>query len=113
MRGAPFAVSTLHIALLRHAYVGWNAVEYGAPSINPKRPYGNGDVLADLKGIARKVSPTWNWDDPENERLLEHLHSDLEVVLQIVLATGSFEPGEYVKVDRCNCRSWTRVGGER
>lgn len=37
--------------LLRHSIVGWQDAETGAPGINPKRPYGNSDVVRDIRKI--------------------------------------------------------------
>src|SRR6266568_5645220 len=40
-----FTVTEDHLKLLRHAYLYWEYGEgYGAPAIDPKRPYGNSDV---------------------------------------------------------------------
>ena len=46
-----FTLTENHIKLLCRAYVGWNGAEFGAPSIDPKRPYGNSDVLHDMGDI--------------------------------------------------------------
>jgi hypothetical protein len=79
-----FTVTDEHLRLLRAAYVGWDDMEFGAPSIDPKRPYGNSDVVADIEV----------WEE-ENERRLTQLHRDTETALQIVLVTGSFAAGTY------------------
>ena len=39
-----FTLTVDHITLLNNMWVDWSDVEYGAPEIDPKRPYGNSDV---------------------------------------------------------------------
>lgn len=83
-----FKVTPEHIKLIRHMIVDWQDAEYGAPAIDPKRPYGNSDVEADmlkiLVGEREKV--------PKD---LNELHSETQTALQICLCTGSFKPGWY------------------
>lgn len=40
-----------HLKLLKKAYWRYDEAEYGAPCINPKRPYGNSDVEEDIAEI--------------------------------------------------------------
>ena len=92
-----FELTEDHIKLLRSAYVTWCYEEWGAPQIDPKRPYGD-------SSIARDVAEILGWElegeedgepalsDRQHTRALE-LHEQTEVALQIVLRTGSFEPG--------------------
>ena len=68
-----FTVTEDHLKLLRAAcYVYWNPGEgYGAPAINPKKPYGNSDVPRDVAKILEapgsdwEEDPDWDWDDDE------------------------------------------------
>jgi hypothetical protein len=46
-----FTVTEDHLKLLRRAYIGWDDCEFGAPGIDPKRPYGNSDVIGDIAEI--------------------------------------------------------------
>lgn len=96
-----FELTKEHIKLLSSMCVGWQDAEYGAPEINPKRPYGNSAVeidMADILGIRLAK-------DEEGERFLSigqssamnKLHKEMETALQVVLATRSFEPGIYAK----------------
>jgi hypothetical protein len=81
-----FAVTEDHLKLARRMYVGWLDVEYGAPEINPKRPYGNSDVPSDIADIlGRELS-----DDDAYA-----IHREMETVLQITLVTGQFKTGRY------------------
>src|SRR3712207_3023637 len=38
-------VTAAHLALIRRARFAWNAVEAGAPRLDPARPYGSADPL--------------------------------------------------------------------
>jgi hypothetical protein len=46
-----FEVRPEHIKLMRRMCVDWDDCEFGAPEIDPKRPYGNSDVLQDIVEI--------------------------------------------------------------
>jgi hypothetical protein len=91
-----FTLTEEHIKLLRNMYVGWGYCEFGAPEINPKRPYGNSQVIEDIHRIL-----TGDDDDADDNVLEEFeakyqkLHRETETALQIVLRTGKFEPGVY------------------
>ncbi len=43
-----FEVKLEHLKLLKRAYVRWEDCEFGAPSIDCKRPYGNSSVVEDM-----------------------------------------------------------------
>ena len=94
-----FTLTADHIKLLRHANVGWDGVEWGAPEIDPKRPFGNGDMWKD---VARILGwPPVEGDEGDDDFYAYYdearaIHGELGTALQIVLATGSFEPGSYV-----------------
>lgn len=87
VKGKIFEVTEDHLKLLKHSHIIWRASEYGAPAIDPKRPYGNTSVESDIAEILE-------WDKYDNERA-EKIHRELETVLQIVLVTQTFEPGLY------------------
>jgi len=82
-------------------YVTYNSnCEFGAPEINPKRPYGNSNVIGDIASILG-IEPDVITDyGKEFSDLLvsklENIHLEMEIVLQIVLNTLSFVPGNYV-----------------
>lgn len=114
-----FDLTDEHVTLLRAMYVEWQDDEWGAPEIDPKRPYGNSDLYRDIwetlhpathwdaeHGMPRLLSPA-SWQ--QERARLEKLHRETRVALQIVLRTGSFEPGTY------ECREyhedWQRVDG--
>lgn len=96
-----FEVTNDHLKLLRAAYVSWDDCEFGAPEINPKRPYGNSDVVNDIAEILEIESDTKDsWGDDafseEVEERLRKLHKETQTALQIALVTGKFEAGVYV-----------------
>jgi hypothetical protein len=106
-----FVLTEDHLKLIDRMYVGWSDVEFGAPEINPKRPYGNSFVEGDIAEILG-----WHWEEDVNgdvpEELYERavkIHKETETALQIILVTRSFVPGKYVKTDRYDDRSWGRV----
>lgn len=95
-----FTLTEQHVKLLRAATVRWEDIEWGAPAIDGKRPYGNGDIHDDIASILGEAHVCPNCDhhvlgERDRERLFA-LHRETETALQIVLSTGSFEPGEYV-----------------
>jgi hypothetical protein len=93
-----FEVTPDHIKLLQAMYVDWNDSENGAPTINPKRPYGNSDVTCDIAKIL-------GWDLPEDEDEIDEkyniqadkIHREMETCLQILLVNMSIEQGIYEK----------------
>ena len=106
-----FTLLPIHIELLGHANVSWSDCEYGAPCICPKRPYGNGDVVGDVAPMLG-ITPVATDDGethwpPGTADMVEYIHRGLETALQVVLATGFFEPGEYT-ADAYR-RNWKRV----
>ena len=107
MKDDVFFLTTLHVMLLRHACVRWDDMEWGAPGIDPRYPYGGSDVvrsIADVIGLdAADLSPRIGSG-------LERLHRETEVALQVILATCSFEPGTFRRKEQYDSRSWYRAG---
>lgn len=92
-----------HIKLLTSGMsIGWDSCEFGAPYIDPKRPYGNSDVFDDMAEILPHLADDW--------MALARLHGELELVLSIVLSTGSFRPGVYSRTNVYGSRGWTYEG---
>lgn len=89
-----------HVKLLRSAYVSWDDCEYGAPAIDCKRPYGNSSVEWDIAEILGWDLPLDQFEAPyltkqQEERAFE-VHRETQTALQVILATGQMDPGEYV-----------------
>ena len=108
MEKEQFTVTANHIKLLQRAYVSWEDYEFGAPSIDCQRPYGNSDVLRDIveileifpeasvefEGIKYPISVDRDISPALEERLVV-LHKETQTALQIFLQTGKMEPGVY------------------
>lgn len=93
-----FRMTEDHIKLLRKMCVDWYDCETGAPCIDPKRPYGNSDVAGDIHKILTGEDFDFNRESNEADKLAckyDELHCETKTALQIVLATGEFEPGLY------------------
>ena len=95
-----FTVTDDHLALLRQARARWLGLEFGAPCIDPNRPYGNSGVVEDIANIVDPGGPAAAGDyeayfGANSERFLR-LHAETMLVLQIALSTGRFGPGRYV-----------------
>lgn len=95
-----FTVTEQHLKLVRSFNVGWQDTEYGAPEIDPKRPYGNSNVRYDIAEILNIDPSEADWE------VLEQLHRDTDKVLQIAIDTGKFEAGTY---QRNRYGAWGRV----
>ena len=111
-----FEIKPEHLKLLKRAEVSWNDIEFGAPTIDPKRPYGNSDVFQDMieilglkelnegiyefelfgKTYLLKGEDRHNLElesEIELRKKLDNLHLELEIVLQICLFNQKFETG--------------------
>jgi hypothetical protein len=98
----PELVKLLRASVVDDQFMGY---EYGAAAINPKRPYGNSSVL---RGVAEILGLPTNEDgDPLGEAWTRAhlLHQQTPLALQVVLSTGSFEPGLYERVTGSD-RAW-------
>lgn len=84
------------VKLLNNMYVDWQDCEFGAPCIDPKRPYGNSYVEGDVAEILGVESEEEDFQltDSQMEKM-GSLHRDTQTALQVVLSTKSFEPGIY------------------
>lgn len=113
MKAKAFALTNDHLKLLRRFYVGWQDCEYGAPEIDPKRPYGNSSVEHDIHEIltGESVGMTDSKRDDLTEKESERyskLHKETQEALQIVLSTMGFKLWKY----ECDAYSsdWRFVG---
>ena len=132
MEKITFTIKSEHLKLLKHFCVGWDDCEFGAPEIDPKRPYGNSDVYQDMieilglkkikEGIYKFQLNKTEWllkgedeynlylDGPDEEKLLKKLdilHKESETALQICLATQKFEIGKF-EADEYDV-NWTKI----
>ena len=103
-----FTLTENHLKLLRRANVTWSRSEFGAPAIDPKRPYGNSYVIEDVAEILDALLYVHDDVDEKVYETLYKLHTETEIALQIVLETGSFEAGDYERQKYFG--RWERVG---
>lgn len=107
-----FTVKEQHLKLLKRLVIGYDAdTEFGAPEVDPKRPYGNSDVYTDIGEILGIKPDAGDSDDPEwstpmKERF-DELHGDMENVLQILVQNNGVQLGEY-KADEYS-RKWSKA----
>jgi len=126
-----FELTALHIALLKRLEFGWHEGGYdGAPTVDVKRPYGNSDVLADIREIYAELSGLRYEDEPEDEEfefsfvradgtsfdaadLDEEIwgaHRQMETVLQILAKNPEgITPGTYER-SGLYLWDWKRAG---
>lgn len=129
-----FVMKPEHLKLLRNFRVGWQNCEFGAPEINPKRPYGNSDVIQDMieifglktlkEGVYEFSLFGKKWllkgedehnlymdgaDEEKLVKMLENLHKETEIALQIVLLTGQFKERKYEKDEYSFPRDWHEI----
>ena len=106
-----FVLTEDHVKLLARFNVNWWDAEFGAPSIDPKRPYGNSDVLRDIAKILRwklsKISADEIGLSSLQVEKARQLHAQTETALQVILSTQSFVPGTYER--EMYSRDWKLV----
>lgn len=112
-----FTLTDEHVSLLQAANIGWCDAEWGAPCIDPKRPYGNGDIWRDM----HRILDGGEWDQKsaqpadltprewhETVERYRALHSGLRSALAIVIAQGiTVALGDYEDPEGFG-RSWVR-----
>lgn len=95
-----FDLTEEHLKLLKNVNIIWDDCEFGAPTIDSKRPYGNSSVLSDMRkilGMKEKTCPHCGEaieSDGKNDYLIE-LHKELVMALEIILQTQQFQTGTY------------------
>ena len=101
-----FTITDKHIKLLKRMNVDWWSCEFGSPAIDPKRPYGNSDVIDDMAEIIGIKKNKLNWDNEEEcwstevDSDLYWLHREMQIVLQIILTTAQISVGKYKREDK-------------
>lgn len=78
-------ITEAHLGLLRHARLAWDGAERGAPMLDPDRPYGRADLLAQL-GEAF---------GPGDADELGRRHVEMYFVLARALRHATLAPGRY------------------
>jgi hypothetical protein len=105
-------IKQYHLDLLKKMYVSWEDCEYGAPSIDCKRPYGNSDVEEDICKILGKEKVDAGGELQYLTKDLKEaakIHLEMKNVLQICLCRMSFETGTFEKEDEYDALSWKKI----
>lgn len=106
-----FKIKKEHIALIKELYFEYNDnSEFGAPTVNPKRPYGNSDVYGDI-GKILKIKSDCNGDftDAQINRMTK-LHKELTIVLQIICSNPS--ETDYIGTWKGEYQTWNKIKKE-
>lgn len=110
-RCTKFTLTSDHIKLIENFNIRWDdSMYYGAPSVDPKMPYGD-------SMLNESICKILGWGEPDDEgdlpdRLTDKalkIHREMETALRIVLQHKSFESGEFELVGQFNYFDWTRV----
>lgn len=97
-------ITAAHLRLLRTARLGWDGAERGAPMLDPDRPYGRADLLAQLAEV-------FGTEDADE---LGRRHVEMYFVLARALRHGTLAPGRYplTNLQPAEVRSALRGYGE-
>jgi hypothetical protein len=93
-----FTITNNHLKLLKHIHISWNSCEFGAPTVDCKRPYGNSDVYCDIARILNIPIPDFDNDEDFTDQQLQYIdeiHKEMQTVLQIGVRVGCFEEGTF------------------
>jgi hypothetical protein len=100
MNNKKFWVTEDHLKLLPHLWFGYDDyTEFGAPAVDPKRPYGNSDVygdIAEILGLEGKED-SWGdiqWTSAQKSSMLQ-IHKEMATILNILVRNGGIERGYY------------------
>lgn len=105
-------VTENHLKLLKNLHVGWDYTEFGAPCIDPKRPFGNSNVFSDMAQILgfelanHEKQPELY--DKQCTSLVKGYH-ELQYCLQILCTNLKLESGKYVLENEYDVKSWRKV----
>ena len=111
-----FTVTEQHIKLIQNMWIEYNGyTEFGAPEVDPKRPYGNGDVYNDIANLL-EIKPEGEKEDEDDdyrafsdkqESMMLQLHMDTAKALAIMVQHLGITPGKYEQHDYYK---WNPVG---
>ena len=104
-----FELTEQHLALMKRMWVAWQDCEFGAPEIDPKRPYGNSGILDDIAEILGVPIPDEDKEfPPEVIDRLEQLHLETQFAIAIMLQCGKVQIGKY-KADDYDNTTWKKA----
>lgn len=96
MDNKEFTLTEDHLKLLRAFYIAWEDSEYGAPCVDPKRPYGNSGVEGDIHEILNGKSDI-DLFELTDEQVEQYacLHKETQIALQILVQHAKVQPGRF------------------
>lgn len=100
-----FTLTDEHIALLKNMFVDWDDCEWGAPAVDPKRPYGNSYVYGDIAEILLWPNP----DDEEDCAEMDKVHRETLTALQILIQHAEVLRGDYQNESSPYSPKWEKV----
>ena len=106
-----FDVHEDHKKLLMRSYWDWDDCEYGAPCMDPKRPYGNSDVGGDIAGILEMKLMTDGYGEKVisdiQSKMCRGRHLEMQHYLQILARFGEIPDGRYSRPNTWS--EWVKV----
>ena len=91
-----FEVTEDHLKLIRGFYITYDPdTEFGAPEVDPKRPYGNSDVYDDIGEILGIIPEDGSDFSERQQKEMLKLHKETATALQVIIHNGAFETGVY------------------
>jgi len=107
-----FTITANHLKLLHQFNIHWEDCEYGAPSVDCKRPYGNSSVeedIAEIIGLEMLEDDDGEKHFPKGGRdVCRKLHKEMQTVLQIICATMQISEGNYIQEESYDYQSWRK-----
>src|ERR1044072_5264808 len=108
-----FEITEDHLKLASRMYVD---AGQRAPEVNQQRPYGNSDIVVDVRMVLGRDEPCptcgnkpSSVEEPTDEEELQAIHDEMPTVLQIILSTRLFQTGHYEMSQEYESRSWYLV----
>lgn len=111
---ARFELTPELIKLVRRLNLCWDGGSYaGAPAVDTKRPYGNGDYAADICEILGWTKEGDDGDEPcwssKQRQQAAELHRRTQHALRIVMELTAIEPGTYECPQAYYPHEWKRL----
>lgn len=117
-----FEVKPYHLKLLQRCWTSWDHCEFGAPEIDPKRPFGNSGASSILAVVAKETGALDQignlvdldeytiYDVLKLEKIqeLNNIYKELEICLQILLNDLAIVPGRYQLIGYG--KNWKYIG---
>ena len=100
----PFTLKSEHIALIKRLNLkisqDYACDNWLIPNIDPKRPFGNSDMLGDIFSFMG-IEPDANGDYSESDRINAYLLlAELPAAMEAIMMHETFTPGIY-EIDNC------------